>query len=81
MNEFPKSFESAEVMDAAEDIFPLRAGDAFSAARKRVLESGGSVLLAERDVLYEVFPDGTRKRIKPLEASLVVKGGTRICIK
>jgi hypothetical protein len=67
-------------MVEAEACIPLAAAAAFASASKRVLESGDSVLLAEDDVLYEVFPDGMRKRIKPIQASVVVKAGERIRI-
>jgi hypothetical protein len=50
-----------------ESQFPPVSGSAFAAARKRVLQSGQSVLQAENDVIYEVFPDGRRVEVKKIE--------------
>ena len=50
-----------------ENQFPPTSGSAFAAARKRVLQSGQSVLQAENGVIYEVFPDGRRVEVKKIE--------------
>ena len=40
---------------------------AFAAARDRVLASGQSVLQSEEGVIYRVFPDGRKERVKEIE--------------
>jgi hypothetical protein len=51
-----------------ESQLPLVSGSAFAEARRQTLAAGQSVLQTEGDVIYEVFPDGSRierKRIEP----------------
>lgn len=63
-----------------EDRFPSISGAAFAAARDRVLASGQSVLLSEQGVIYEVFPDGSRRRVKEIEPPVAVEPGQKIHI-
>ena len=64
-----------------ETQFPLLSGPVFSTARQQTLASGQSVLQSEQDVIYEVFPDGTRRRVKELESSTPVTPGSKITLR
>jgi hypothetical protein len=64
-----------------ETQFPAVSGSAFAAARAHVLASGQSVLQSEQGVIYEVFPDGTRKRVKEIEPPTPVVSGSKITIR
>ena len=64
-----------------EGQFPAASGSAFAVARQHVLDSGQSVLLSEGDVLYEVFPDGTRKLVKRIEPPTPVVAGSTYTLK
>ena len=61
--------------------FPLLSGTAFMAARQQTLASGQSVLQSEQGVLYEVFPDGTRKVVKKIEPPTPIQTGTKVAIR
>ena len=61
--------------------FPAVSGSAFAAARAQVLASGQSVLQSDHGVIYEVFPDGTRKRLKEIEPPTPVVSGSKITIR
>lgn len=64
-----------------ESQFPAVSGSAFAAARAKVLASGQSVLQAEDGFLYEVFPDGRKVCLKPLEPPTKVTPGTKLTIQ
>ena len=64
-----------------ENQFPTAAGSAFAAARRQVLASGQSVLQSEAGVIYEVFPDGSRKRVKDIEPPTPVAVGYTVTIR
>ena len=68
-------------IESLERQFPPMSGVAFEAARKRTLESGLSVLQSEDGVIYEVFPDGSRKRVKEIEPPTKVVSGQKITIR
>ncbi len=66
-------------IEALERRFPELAVTAFTQARARALAIGLTVVETQDAMLYEVFPDGTRKAIKPIEPpTLVVKGSRHI---
>ena len=71
---------SDQDIENLEEKFPLASGCAFAAAREQALASGQSVLHSEGGVIYEVFPDGTRKRIKKIEPPTPVAPGSKITI-
>ena len=50
-------------------------GSVFASARKRVLESGQSVLQSEGGSIYEVFPDGRKQFVKAIEPPTRVASG------
>ena len=64
-----------------ENSFPALSGVAFAAARETVLASGQSALFSDGGVIYEIFPDGTRKRIKKIEPPIPVKRGSKFAIR
>ena len=68
-------------IEILEREFPAMSGVAFEEARKRALESGLSVLQSEGGVIYEVFPDGSRKRVKDIEPPVKVVSGQKITIR
>lgn len=58
---------SDQEIQQLENQFPAVSGSAFAAARDRVLASGQSVLQSEEGVIYRVFPDGRKERVKEIE--------------
>lgn len=60
--------------------FPVASGLAFSKARKKVLISGQSVLQTENGIIFEVFPDGSRNKIKEIEKPTKIKRGLKLHI-
>jgi hypothetical protein len=64
-----------------ESQFPAVSGSAFAAARERTLNSGQSVLQSEQGVIYEVFPDGTRKEVKRIAPPTQIERGTKVIIQ
>lgn len=59
-----------------ENQFPALSGQAFAEARKRVLESGQSVLQSEGAFVYRVYPDGTKSVLKEIEPPTPVQPGS-----
>lgn len=68
-------------IEVLESQFPAVSGSAFAAARKQVLASGQSVLQSEDGIIYEVFPDGRRVRVKEIEPPTSVVPGRKITIR
>jgi len=64
-----------------ESMFPPVSGSAFAAAREQVLASGQSILQSEQGVIYEVFPNGTRRRVKEIEPPTSVIPGSKVTIR
>jgi hypothetical protein len=64
-----------------ESKFPAVSGSAFADARAGALASGQSVLQSEQGVIYEVFPDGTRRRVKQIEPPTPVAPGFKVNIR
>ena len=64
-----------------ESEFPLVSGQAFAAARERVLASGQSVLQSEGGFIYRVFPDGRKELVKAIEPRTPVTPGSIITIR
>lgn len=72
---------SDQDIEYLEGKFPTLSGSAFAAARERAFASGRSVLQSDNGVIYEVFPDGTRKRVKEIEHPTPVTPGSKLRIK
>ncbi len=68
-------------IEILESQFPAASGSAFVAARDLVLQSGQSVLQSEGDVIYELFPDGSRRRVKKIEPPIPVVSGSKFTIR
>ena len=68
-------------IEALEEQFPPLSGVAFRAARKQVLDAGLSVLQSEGGAIYEVFPDGSRKRVKDIEPPTQVIAGQKVTVR
>lgn len=64
-----------------ESQFPPLSGVAFIAARKEALAAGLSVVESEEGVLYETFPDGSRKVVKQIEPPMPVAEGSIFTIR
>ncbi len=73
--------ESEKIIHELEAKFPALSGLAFTTARNETLASGQSVLQSENGVIYEVFPDGTRKVVKKIEPPTPIQTGTKVTIR
>jgi hypothetical protein len=73
--------EQENNIEILENQFPAAAGPAFAAARGIILSAGHSVLESESGVLYEVFPDGSRRWVKEIEPPMSVVSGRKITIR
>ncbi len=67
-------------LDYLEQQIPSLSGAAVDVAFWQALAAGQKVLVSGDGGLYEAFPDGTRKLVKPLEKPLSVPVGTRVKI-
>lgn len=72
---------SDQEIQTLESQFPALSGQAFAAARQRVLASGQSVLQTEGAFVFRVFPDGRKEMVKRIEPATPVKPGTIYKIK
>ena len=68
-------------IETLENQLPAASGSAFAAAREQALASGESVLQSEQGVIYEVFPNGTRRRVKEIEPPTPVARGSKVAIR
>lgn len=68
---------SEKELDYLEAHIPELAEVAFKQAYWAALATGSSVLMSENGNLVEIFPDGTRKIIKPLPPAMRVKKGQK----
>ena len=70
---------SEKTMLFLEEHIPELAQSAVTQAYWQALASGSSVLQSENGVIFEVFPDGTRKLIKiTTPPTVVAVGATRV---
>ena len=68
-----------KTMRFLEEHIPELAQSAVTQAYWQALASGSSVLESDNGVIYEVFPDGTRKLVKTTTPpSAVTVGETRV---
>ena len=68
-------------LDYLEAHIPELAAVAFKQAYWAALAFGSSVLMNENDQLVEIFPDGSRKVIKPLPPGIPVTPGQKIDLR
>lgn len=64
-----------------ESQFPAVSGQAFAAARERVLASGQSVLLSDNGIIYQVYPDGRREAVKKIAPPTIMDPGIKLTIR
>lgn len=70
---------SEKAMQFLEEHIPELAQSAVTQAYWQALAAGNSVLESDHGMIYEVFPDGTRKLIKTTTPpSRVAMGETRV---
>ena len=69
-----------EALNRLEDQVPELADIALKQAYWQALASGSSVLEAEEGVVYEVFPDGTRKAVKQIAPPTLVAIGQKLVL-
>jgi hypothetical protein len=72
--------EDERILQELENNFPSLSGSAFSAAFRDTLNAGLSAFVSENGVIYEMFPDGTRRMVKHIEPPTPVKQGKQIRI-
>lgn len=63
-----------------ESQFPAVSGSAFAAAREQAFASGHSVLASDHGVIYEVFPNEDRRRVKEIEPSTPAEPGSKVAL-
>jgi hypothetical protein len=68
-------------MDEIGRQFAASVGSAFSAARDEALAKGLSVVYAEDDLVYELYPDGRRIPLKQIKGPVTVKVGGKIKLR
>jgi hypothetical protein len=71
---------SERTLDYLEQQIPSLSGAAVDVAYFQALASGQRVLVSGEGGLYQAFPDGTQKLVKPLEKPLSVPAGTKVKI-
>jgi hypothetical protein len=69
--------EEEKNIEFLEEHIPELAEAAVTQAYWQALASGNSVLESENGVIYEVFPDGTRKVVKNIEPPVPVEKGAK----
>jgi len=70
-----------KAIDYLEEHIPELAESAMKHAYWQALASGSSVLEHENGVIYEVFPDGSRKLVKTIPLPTPVKFGEKKQLK
>ena len=72
---------SEQEIQSLENRFPAMSGQAFAAARRRVLASGQSVLQTENGCVVREYSDGRKEVVKNIEPPTSVKPGTILTIQ
>ncbi len=62
-------------------IIPNSAEAAFMRAYFQALESGRSVLKVEKGIIFEIFPDGSRRKIKEINQPIPVPSKTKRIVR
>lgn len=73
--------DSDKTIQILETRFPSISGDAFAAARQEVLDSGQSILTSDRGIIYRVYPNGRRVKVKEVEPPTEVVPGSKFTIR
>lgn len=77
MGKLPKLDEEAMIREEEKIPYIFETASAFQEA----LDAGLSVLIADGGSLWEVFPDGSRNKIKELPPATPVTAGARYTIQ
>jgi hypothetical protein len=72
--------QSERALDYLEQQIPSLSASAVDVAYWEALASGNAVLVSCEEGVYQVFPDGSKKLVKPLKRQLSVPVGTRVQI-
>ncbi len=67
-------------LEYLESHIPELAETAVTQAYWQALAAGSSVLVSENGVIYEVFPDATRKAVKTVEPPVLVNPGEKLIL-
>ena len=70
--------KSEKELDFLESYIPLLANSAVKKAYLDSLSSGNSVLEVIDSKIYEIFPDGSKKLIKSIEADIKIEADKKI---
>lgn len=73
--------ESEKAFRLSEEELPAKAGEAFAAARAKVLASGQSVVESRNEYIYEVFPDGREIVLKKIDPPRKVVAGQKFTLR
>ena len=72
---------SEKEIDFLENYIPTLANSAIQKAYLDALSSGNSVLESIDGIIYEIFPDGSRKVIKKIAEDIKIDVDKKILIK
>jgi hypothetical protein len=72
---------SDQEIQVLESQFPATSGAAFAEARRKMLAAGQSVLESSKGVIYEIFPDGRRLKVKEIDPPFQVTLGLKVTIQ
>jgi hypothetical protein len=67
--------------DLEEAKFPSLSGIAFSQAYQETLNAGLSVYVSIEGFIYEITPEGKRRKIKDIDDPIPANPGTKISLK
>jgi hypothetical protein len=72
--------DEEKTVDYLESQIPSLSASALDLAYRKALASGQEVLISDIGGIFQVFPDGNRKLVKPTPMPLSVPVGTRVLI-
>lgn len=73
--------DEATDLDVLESQLPPMSREATKMAYRQALAAGQSVMEAEDGVIYETFPDGTRRIVKNIARPVPLKNGRKFTIR
>lgn len=74
----PMTPDLEQTLDYLEQQIPKLSAAAVDVAYWQALATGQAVLVSGEGGIYQAFPDGTQKLVKPTEKPLSVPVGTRV---
>jgi hypothetical protein len=72
---------SDQEIQILESQFPATSGEAFAEARRKMLAAGQSVLESSKGIIYEIFPDGRRLKVKEIDPPVYVTPGLKVTLR